>query len=72
MTLISIFAGVLCALCLLWLKSGRSPFIWLAVFFEHAEAVRLQFLRSAVGFYLHFTQGYRGTFNEVRASVQDL
>jgi len=54
---------------LLWLKTGRSPFIWVAWLMLHCEAARAQFFQTLRFAWLHFSQNWRKAVIETRAEV---
>lgn len=49
-----------------WIKTGRSPFLWLASLFLHLEAARRQALASLRVAFLSFRDGYRAQHTTVR------
>lgn len=52
-----------------WMKSGRSPFVLAAIAMLHLEAVRLQTLASLLYAVRDFRVGYRDRVRVVREAV---
>lgn len=63
------YTGSIVALALLWLKTGKSPFIWGMWLMSHCEATRRQLWLSTAEFVRHFRGGYREREREVRTEV---
>ena len=56
-----------CGAVLLWIRSGRSPLVWIAWLAFHAEAVRVQTLASIRVAARDFRNSYPKCAEEVRA-----
>ena len=54
---------------LLWVRSGKSPFVWMAISALHLEAIRLQLIASAAEAGRHFASNYRSRARDVRSEV---
>lgn len=52
-----------------WVKSGRSPFLWLIVLLIHLEAIRAQAWESAGAAIEHFRANYHSRHGAVRVEV---
>lgn len=61
--------GSICAFSILWMKTGRSPFVWMSWLGLHLEAIRLQLIASATAAFRHFIQFYPQTYQRVRAET---
>ena len=55
-----------------WWKSGRSPFVLVALGLLHCEAARLQAIESVIVAGRHFADNYQGRVRSVRAEVLEL
>lgn len=61
--------GACLALGVLWIRTHKSPFVWLAIAALHAEAIRLQVADSAKAAAKHFSQNYGDRAARVRAEA---
>jgi len=53
----------------LWVRSGASPFVWLAHLGVHLEAARVQLIRSSWLAMRHFAKQYPRQVERVRQEV---
>lgn len=54
---------------LAWIKTGRSPFLWLIVLLLHLEAIRAQAWETAGAAVEHFRVNYHRRHGAVRSEV---
>ena len=59
------------ALGLIWYVTGRSPLLWGAIAFTHAESFRRQVIATTWVAMVHFWKEYRATAVLVRKEVAE-
>ncbi len=62
---------ILSAVILLWIRSGRSPLLWMAWVLLHLEAIRQQVWSTAGVAVRHFFSNYRDRAQAVRVEASE-
>jgi len=61
--------GAVLAIGVLWVRSGRSPFVWISWLALHMETIRLQLASSAYAAFVDFRANYSKRAADVRAEA---